>query len=259
MASLPTRFDNSYSTPDYASCLLGRMFPNLIFYPSMLRTVGWASHLGKHGKLTSEAWVRSSMGIIQAFERVGVTFHLENLDAFINLNGPCVFVGNHMSTLETFVLPALILPYRDVTFVVKQSLMEYPFFRWVMHATHPIAVGRNNPREDLKTVLDGGAKRLANGVSVVVFPQATRSDTLDPAIFNTIGIKLAKRAGVPVVPIALKTNTWGMGRLVKDFGPVHPERPVHIRFGTPMPIEGNGKAEHQVVCDFISSALREWK
>jgi len=37
------------------------------------------------------------------------------------LPSACVFIGNHMSILETFVLPCLIQPHRDVTFVVKES------------------------------------------------------------------------------------------------------------------------------------------
>ncbi|UZP68320.1 1-acyl-sn-glycerol-3-phosphate acyltransferase [Desulfovibrio mangrovi] len=258
MAAYPVMYGNTYHTPENASNPIARILPNLFFYPSMLATVGWASRLAKLDKLTPEAWVNSSLGIIRAFERVGVTFHFENLQAFAQLNTPCVFVGNHMSTLETFVLPALIQPYRNVTFVVKQSLMEYPFFRWIMHSRDPIAVGRTNPREDLRAVLDGGIQRLEKGISVVVFPQATRSVELDPAHFNSIGIKLAKKAGVPVVPLALKTDTWGVGALIKDFGPVNPAIPVRMRFGNPISIEGNGKAEHQHVCDFIANALKEW-
>ncbi len=259
MTVLPVRFEDTYHTPGNASNVMTRAFPNLFFYPSILATVGWASHLAKKGKLAPETWVNSSMGIVRALERAGVSLHFENLSAFMHLDGPCVFIGNHMSTLETFVLPALIRPYRNVTFVVKQGLMEYPFFKWIMRSTGAIAVGRDNPREDLKTVLEEGTRRLAEGTSVIVFPQATRSETLDPAIFNTIGIKLARRAGVPVVPLALKTNAWGMGTLFKDFGPVHPSIPVRIRFSTPLHIEGNGKAEHQRICDFISAALEEWR
>lgn len=258
MAAYPVMYGNTYTTPENASNPIARLFPNLCFYPSMLAIVGAASRLAKYDRLSPEEWVKSSLAIVRAFERVGGTFHFENLQAFTQLDGPCVFVGNHMSTLETFVLPAVIQPYRDVTFVVKQSLMKYPFFRWVMRSRDPIAVGRTNPREDLKAVLEGGVQRLEKGISVVVFPQATRSEELNPATFNSIGVKLAKKAGVPVVPLALKTNAWGTGSLIKDFGPITASRPVMMRFGDPMTIEGNGKAEHQYICDFISASLKEW-
>ena len=42
---------------------------------------------------------------------------------------PVVFIGNHMSTLETMVLPGLIAPHREVTFVVKESLVKPSAFR----------------------------------------------------------------------------------------------------------------------------------
>ncbi len=119
-------------------------------------------------------------------------------------------------------------------------------------------MGRSNPRADLVTVLEGGEARLAAGRSIIVFPQSTRTPVFDPAHFNTIGIKLAKRAGVPVIPIALKTDAWGNGQLLKDFGPVDVRKTIHFEFGEPMRIEGAGKAEHQRITDFIIDRLGSW-
>ena len=48
--------------------------------------------------------------------------------AFRELKDPVIFIGNHMSTLETFVLPWIILPHRPLTFVVKRELLGYPLF-----------------------------------------------------------------------------------------------------------------------------------
>jgi len=85
-----------------------------------------------------------------------------------------------MSILETFVLPCLIQPHRDVTFVVKESLITYPLFGQVMRSRQPVVVGRDNPREDLKTVLEEGQKRLEANISIIIFPQTTRSVEFDP-------------------------------------------------------------------------------
>ena len=68
-----------------------------------------------------------------------------------------------MSALETFVLPCIIEPFKDTTFVVKQSLIDYPVFKYVMRSRNPIAVGRTNPRDDLKAVLDGGKRYCRQG------------------------------------------------------------------------------------------------
>jgi len=119
-------------------------------------------------------------------------------------------------------------------------------------------VGRDNPREDLKIVFEEGQKRLEADISIVIFPQTTRSVEFDPKKFNTLGVKLAKRCNVPVVPFALKTDAWGLGRHIKDFGPIRPEKTVHIHFGEPMAVGGSGKEEHNTVVAFIEKNLAEW-
>jgi 1-acyl-sn-glycerol-3-phosphate acyltransferase len=160
-----------------------------------------------------------------------------------------------MGSLDAFVLPTIIQPLKRVTFIVKQSLVEYPIFGHIMRSRDPILVGRTNPREDLRVVLEGGMERLRRGISIVVFPQTTRTVTFDPAAFNSIGIKLAKRAQVPVVPLALKTDAWGNGKYLKDFGKIDPSKTVHFVFGQPMHIQGPGAAEHQQIVEFIRKHL----
>jgi 1-acyl-sn-glycerol-3-phosphate acyltransferase len=189
---------------------------------------------------------------------VGVRIEIDGVDRFAALEGPCVFVGNHMSTLETFLLPTIIRPFKPVTFVVKRELTDYPVFGHVMRSRDPVLVGRANPREDLRAVLEGGAQRLGAGISIVVFPQTTRTPVFDPEAFNSIGVKLARRAQVPVVPVALKTDAWGNGRLVKDIGRIDPSRTVHFLFGEPLPVRGTGAGEHQQVVDFIREHLLAW-
>jgi 1-acyl-sn-glycerol-3-phosphate acyltransferase len=160
-----------------------------------------------------------------------------------------------MSILETFVLPCLIQPYRDVTFVVKESLLSFPLFKHVMRNRDPIVVGRANPREDLRIVLEEGQNRLNANISVVIFPQTTRSIDFDPKKFNSLGVKLAKRVKVPVIPVALKTDAWGIGRKFKDFGKIRPANSVYITFGNPLLVQGSGKQEHQFIVDFIAKKL----
>jgi 1-acyl-sn-glycerol-3-phosphate acyltransferase len=123
----------------------------------------------------------------------------------------------------------------------------------------PITVTRTNPREDLKAVLEEGSALLKEGRSVIIFPQTTRTMELEPERFNSIGVKLARRAGVPVVPIALKTDALGNGRVLKDFGTVDPTRDVHFSIGEPMEITGRGHEEHRRIIEFITAKLNTWK
>lgn len=218
-----------------------------------------ASRFGRRGVYTPDRWIQSSLDVVHGIESVGGSFEIQNIRSHAGIQAPCVFISNHMSILETFVLPSLIRPIRNVTFVVKRSLTTYPFFRHVINSRNPVVVGRTNPREDLKTVLEEGRKRLESGVSVVIFPQTTRSLDFDPKKFNTLGVKLAARNGVSAVPVAVKTDAWGVGRRFKDFGKIDPSKRVHIAFGEPIQVEGSGKKEHRTVVEFIGDNLNSWR
>ena len=250
--------NGSYKTPPSRVSLLAKFFPSLTFYLRLISIVFRGSSRAKRGGYDTEAWRRSSLESLRALESVGVKMEIEGVDNFASLEGPCVFIGNHMSTLETFVLPGIIASFKEATFVVKQSLVDYPVFRHIMRSRRPITVGRTNPRDDFKAVIDGGIEKLSSGASIIIFPQTTRTSIFDPKEFNTIGIKLAKKAGVPLVPIALKTDAWGNGGYLRDFGRIDPMKAAHFAFGKPLRIKDRGAEEHDQVINFISEKLKEW-
>jgi len=207
----------------------------------------------------TKAWTDSSFEIFRFIENTGGKFHITGMENITKSPGSVLFISNHMSTLETMILPSIIGPHKELTFVVKESLVKHPLFGDVMRSRNPIVVGRTDPRKDLEAVMNGGVELLHNGISIVIFPQSTRSVEFKPEEFNSLGVKLAKKAGVDVVPIALKTDFWGNGKLIKEAGPLDSHKPIHIKFGEPISITGNGKVDNQRIIDFIQSSLEEWK
>lgn len=250
--------DDVYQTAPCRVSWCARTFPTFSFYRRFIWNVYRSSVKARRGTYDDLEWSRSSYQVLKALESVGVQFEITGVDRICRLESPCVFVANHMSMLETTVLPAIIQPIRDVAFVVKQSLLEYPVFRHVMRARDPIAVSRDNPREDFIAVMRGGQERLQKGISIVVFPQTMRCLTFDPSQFNTMGVKLARRAKVPLVPIALKTDAWGNGKWFTYLGPIDPNKVVHIAFGEPIMIEGRGRQQHQEIISYIAAKLSHW-
>ena len=252
--------------PNYGDCLIGPNKPGFLskacptgaFYVRVARIVLKSAWQAKRGNYDDLQWYKASRVVHNAFVKAGNRISIKGTEHLASLDGPCVIIGNHMSTAETFLLPSIIVPFRRVTFVVKQGLVEYPIFKHVMRSRDPIVVGRVNPREDLKAVLEGGKERLSNDISLVIFPQRTRSPVFDPATFNTIGVKLAKRAGVPVIPLALKTDAWSNGKRLKDYGQFYPDRPVYFEFGAPLRVESNDREVHEAIIEFIQSRLTEW-
>ncbi len=204
------------------------------------------------------AWHKSSYDIFRFIEKSGGRFDIEGMENILKSDKPVLFISNHMSTLETMIFPCIIAPLRDVTFVVKESLVKHPLFKDVMLSRDPIVVGRSDPRKDLEAVMNGGADLLSKGISIVIFPQSTRNLEFKPEEFNSIGVKLAKKAGVPVVPVAIKTDFWGNGKIVKELGPIDSRKTIHIKFGEPFNITGNGKEENNRIISFIQASLEEW-
>jgi 1-acyl-sn-glycerol-3-phosphate acyltransferase len=231
-----------------------RWSPYTKFFGIMFRSRA----LAVKGLYDDEAWSDSSIAVLRALESCGARFHISGIEHVRALTGPAVFVANHMSTFETLILPGLINPIRPCTYVVKEKLLHGPVWGPIMRSRDPIAVTRTDPRKDLDAVMNEGARHLANGRSIIIFPQGTRKNVFVRRELNSLGAKLASRAGVPVVPVALKTDYWGNSLLFRGFGPVHRDRPVMMEFGAPIPVSGRGKAEHEATLDFIEGRLRAW-
>ena len=251
--------NNVYRTDPKTVSFFSKTFPVLTFYSKFITIIFKASSKSKRGQYGYPEWCQSSFNVLRSLERAGVNFEITGINYIEQLETPCVVIGNHMSMLETVVLPIIIQPVRNVTYIVKQSLLNYPVFKHIMRSRDPIAVTRTNPRHDLVAVIEGGLERLKKGVSIIVFPQTTRMLEFDPNQFSTIGVKLAQRANVPIIPLALKTDAWGNGKFLKDFGKIDPAKKIKFAFGAPISITGKGNEAHEAVKDFIVSRLKEWK
>ncbi len=245
-----------YQTHAKPHSVLAKSCPTLAFYWKFLFITLKASAKAKRGDYDSRAWSQSSLDVLRALEEVGVCFEIRGTEHIKKIEEPCVFVANHMSMLETMILPAIVQPLKDVTFVVKQNLLEYPVFKYIMRTRNPITVTRQHPIKDFKTVLEGGEERLRTGRSIIVFPQTTRTASFKPAQFNSIGVKLAKKASVPVIPLGLITHAWGNGKYIKDFGKIAPSRKVFFIFGEPIWIQGRGNSEHASILEFIRRTVQ---
>lgn len=253
---------DSYDTPeDNRRCLMDRLLlgSRLYFYWHNINIFRKTGNAGKKGILTGKLQTELSSGNIRLVERCGGKVHLRGLEHLRAMNGkPAVILANHMSLLETAAMHGFLRPYMDFTFVIKPALMKTPFLCNIMRALDAIVVSRDNPRQDLKTVMEEGKKRLDSGRSVVIFPQGTRAAEFDPAKFNSIGIKLAKSAGYPVIPLALKTDFLQNGKYLRDLGPIKRDEDVWFEFGPAREITGNGREDLQDIVNFISDRLNQW-
>lgn len=219
----------------------------------------WSGHWAKKGVFTDERWAECGLHLLWETERMGTEVIIEGFKQLEGV-GPVVVVSNHMSLYETFAFPPLLLPFSKVAIVLKESLLKVPYVGRAIASRLVIPLGRTDPRADLKLVLDLGKKYLCEDkASIVLYPQGTRKPYFDCRHFNTLGVKLALSAGVPIVPVAGQTAFLGVGKYTKDFGPVDTTAPVRFACGPVLQVTRANMKEVQAQCvDFIASKLEEW-
>jgi 1-acyl-sn-glycerol-3-phosphate acyltransferase len=127
----------------------------------------------------------------------GVKVHAAGLDR-LEPGKTYVFVANHQSLYD---IPILFwsLPYQ-LRIIAKASLGNIPFVGWHLRRTGHLLVDRRHPG---RRVFTQAARLTSNGLSLIVFPEGTRSRDGRVARFKGGSFYLALEAGLPVVPISV--------------------------------------------------------
>lgn len=110
-----------------------------------------------------------------------------------------VVVANHESQADPFLLSWL--PW-DMRWVAKEELFRPPVTGWAMRFGGDIPL-RRGERESVGEMMRECERALAGGISVMMFPEGTRSRDGALLPFKDGAFQLAIRAGVPVLPVAL--------------------------------------------------------
>lgn len=117
----------------------------------------------------------------------------------IHPNRSYLLVANHQSAFD---IMALYFLRRQFKWVAKEELFKIPFAGWSMSLAGYISLGRGRNRS-IQAAYAQAKQWLAEGISVLFFPEGTRSITGKLGPFKNGAFKLALEAGVPVVPIAV--------------------------------------------------------
>lgn len=145
--------------------------------------------------------------------------------------GPVVIVANHQSVLD---IPAILALPTPIRVLAKPSLFSVPVMGWYMRFSRQIPVFE---ADEAAGLLATCREHLANGVSVLVFPEGTRSEAGEIRRFHRGAFRLALDAGVPVLPVAVRgtegilrkgslwSDRWRVDVHVDVLPPIHPEAP----------------------------------
>lgn len=232
------------------TCSISRVFPLCALYEPF-------------GKLTIRKWAEFCLSAVQCPERFGMNVQIEGFQHRKAYDGPVMYLCNHMSTIETILLPPILSAFGPFSYVAKASLAHLPFLEKAAAHTGMIPIGRKSPREDLVNMLKIGTERIGRGDSFLIFPQGTRQEVFSRKVYSSIGAKLAEKAGCPVVPIVVDTRcqltrrTGLLAKVFKDFGPLDTSKDIRVAAGPVIPT-GKAKALHEAAFDWMATKLESW-
>lgn len=138
---------------------------------------------------------------------------------------PFVVVSNHESFTDILLISHL--PW-EMKWLSKAELFRIPVMGWMMWLVGDIPVKRGFGPSAVEA-LARCREALANRVSVMIFPEGTRSKTADLLPFKDGAFRLAIEAGVPILPLAvsgtssaLKKHDWRFGKAVAEVRVLEP-------------------------------------
>ena len=111
-----------------------------------------------------------------------------------------IFISNHQSYFDIPILMQAVP--NNLRFIYRSSLTRIPIFGWGMYLSGYIPINRENPREAIKS-LRKASEKIKKGISVVVFPEGTRSTDGELGVFKRGMFVLAEEANVKLVPTSI--------------------------------------------------------
>ncbi len=153
---------------------------------------------------------RAAMWIVQTGLRAGGIQVQVTGREHVPVGQSCIYMCNHVSNLDP---PVVItnLPGR-VSVLLKKELMSIPILGTAMRLANFVPVERGSRRDAAKASVEAAAEALRSGLSILVFPEGTRSVDGRLASFKKGPFFLAEQTGAPIVPIAISGTERMMGK-----------------------------------------------
>lgn len=182
----------------------------------------------------------------------GVSVELSGLER-LEPGKTYIFVSNHQSIYDIPVVFAS-LPYQ-LRIIAKESLGHFPFLGWHLRRTGHLLVDRRNP--DRSGILRRWKALVGQGLSLIIFPEGTRSRDGRVGIFKAGSFLLAIEAGLPVVPLSVDGTRRVMRKGQLMTCPGHATLVVHAPIETAGLDVGDARELAQQVRGIVASATTQ--
>jgi len=179
----------------------------------------------------------------------GLTYEVEGLE-HINPQQPAILLSNHQSAWETLALRYILPPH---SVVIKRELLWFPIWGWSLLTLKSIVINRKNQRASLRVLLEKGTEYLNQGLSVLIFPEGTRTAPGEIRKFSIGGAMLAQKSGFPVIPVAHNAGDfWPRYSFLKYPGT------IKVKIGPVIESKGRKAAEINAETEsWIAQAMKE--
>lgn len=168
-------------------------------------------------------WAKGNLAL------AGLEIQIEGLER-LDPKQAYIFMPNHASFLD--ILLAFAYIPRDFRIITKKEIFSIPLMGWALKRSRQIPIDRANPRKGLAS-LKQALHLLRQGISIVVFPEGTRTDDGKMKDLKATVFILPIRSGVPVVPVRIDGTFAALKRGSVLLDPV----PLKVTFHAPIPAD----------------------
>ncbi len=161
-----------------------------------------------------------------------------------------ILVANHQSLLDIAVLYAL---RRQFKWVAKAELFSIPFLGWAMGLAGYIKLARGR-HGSIRETYEEAKRWLAKGMSVLFFPEGTRSHTGELGPFKNGAFKLAVERRVPLVPIVIDGTR---GLLPRRGWVVNPMGRIRLTVLSPIDVSAYGPEDDERLRDDVRRLMEQ--
>ena len=120
----------------------------------------------------------------------------------IETDNSYIVVSNHQSFMDIPILDACLPLY--LTFITKKELFKIPIFGWGLSAAGMLKIDRSDRSRSIKTLNEAEKTIFKNGLSVLAFPEGTRSKDGEIHSFKRGPFVMAINSGIPILPVSVK-------------------------------------------------------
>jgi 1-acyl-sn-glycerol-3-phosphate acyltransferase len=162
-----------------------------------------------------------------------------------------VVAANHASLMD---IPAMLgaMPL-EFKFLAKRELLKVPFIGWYLRSDGHLTVDRHSLRSSIESTTECARLIRERHLSVLIFPEGTRSDDGQLQRFRDGAAFLAIQAGVPLLPVAIV----GTDILLPARSSCFTTTNIEVRIGEPIPVEGLTPRNRAALTAQLEAAVRQ--